>query len=119
MAETERLCATKMNYQHQQLANRRWNELSFMEQMANIGSEVERTILWKEKNNLDYSQKAFERALELLDLTIADKKNKDRLKELCRLREILVDYFFSNNQYGSSDQLWRNYFYPFNFVARI
>ena len=87
--------------------------------MANIGSEVERTILWKNKNNYDYSRKAFERGLELLDLTIADIKNKSRLKELTRLREILVDYFLFDNQYFSSDKLWRNYFHSFNFVARL
>lgn len=107
-----------VNYQHKELAGGRWQKFSFFEQMANIGSEVGRTISWKNKNNLDYSQKAFERALELLDLTIADNKNKNRLKELCRLREILIDYFVFDNQYKSSDQLWQNYFYPFNFAAR-
>jgi len=108
-----------MSQQHKQLAEGRWFELSFMEQMANLGSEVERSILWKNKNNDDYSRQAFERAVELLDLTIADDRNKSRLKELTRLREVLVDYFLFDNQYSSSDQLWRNYFYPFNFAARL
>lgn len=107
-----------MNYQHQQLAAGRWRQLSFFEQMANIGSEVERTILWKEKGNKEYSQKAFERALELLDLTIADKKNRPRLKELVRLREILADFFVFDNEFSSTDKLWRNYFYPFNWAVR-
>ena len=66
-------------YQHKDLAAGHWQELSFFEQMANVGSEVERTISWKNKGNLEYSQKAFERALELLDLTIADKRNQKRL----------------------------------------
>ncbi len=108
-----------MSYQHKRLAAGRWFKLFFVEQMTNIGSEVERSILWKNKNNCDYSGKAFERALELLDLTIADIKNKSRLKELTRLREILIDYFLFDNQYSSSDKLWRNYFYPFNFAARL
>lgn len=108
-----------MTYQHKQLASGRWFNLTFSEQMANIGSEVERTILWKNKNNRDYSQKAFERALELIDLTARDAKNKTRLKEILRCREALVDYFLFDNQFSSSDQLWRNYFYPFNFAARI
>lgn len=107
-----------MNYQHKQLASGSWSKLSFMEQMANIGSEVERTISWKNKKNRDYSNLAFERSLELLDLTIENSKNKSRLKELLRLREILADYFVFDNEYSSSDQLWRNYFYPFNFAAR-
>ena len=108
-----------MKYQHQELAAGRWEKLNLIEQMANIGSEVERTLLWREKGNSQYSQKAFERTLELLDLTIADSRNKKRLRELTRLRELLVDYFFGENQFSSSDRLWRNYFFAFNYAARI
>jgi len=97
----------------------RWFELTFFEQMANIGSEVERTIAWKEKNNPQYSKMAFERSLELLDLTISDPRNKSRLKELLRVRETLADYFEFDNIYKSSDKLWRGYFFPFNWAARL
>ena len=107
-----------MNYQHKQLASGRWNELSFVEQMANVGSEVARAISWKNKNNAGYSQRAFERALELLDLTLEDKKNRNRLREIARVREALVDYFAFGNTYQSSDKMWRDYFYCFNFAAR-
>ena len=108
-----------MNYQHKNLALGKWKELSFFEQMANIGSEVERAIKWKNKNNFEYSRLAFERALELLDLTAADIKNKNSLKELMRLREVLADYFAFGNQYRSTDELWQNYFLAFNFAARL
>ena len=107
-----------MNVQHKDLAAGRWNSLSFFEQMANVGSEVERAIKWREKRNAQYSQMAFERALELLDFTVADKKNKKRLKELLRLREVLADYFVFENVYRSSDKSFQNYFYAFNFAAR-
>ena len=56
--------------QHKELAAGRWEEMSLCEQMANIGSEVSLTIKWKEKNNPEQSQKAFERALELIDITL-------------------------------------------------
>ena len=105
--------------EHTDLAGGRWLELSFFEQMANVGSEVERAIKWKNKNNSEYSRMAFERCLELLDLTIEDEKNKKRLKELLRLREVLADYFAFDNIYGSTDQKWQNYFYGFNFAARL
>lgn len=108
-----------MRRQHQRLAAGRWASLSFVAQMANIGSEVQRTILWNRKGNDLYSQKSFARALELLDLTIADSKNRERLRELTRLREALVDYFFGENQFSSSDQLWQNYFFAFNYAARV
>jgi hypothetical protein len=64
----------KMKYEHKNLAAGRWNSLSFFEQMANIGSEVERAIKWKEKGYIEYGRMAFDRSLELLDLARADKK---------------------------------------------
>ena len=97
----------------------RWRNLSFFEQMANIGSEIERAILWRKKENTEYSQLAFDRALEFLDLTVDDAKNKTKLRELFRLREVLIDYFYSSNIFSSSDDLWHNYFYPFNWSARL
>lgn len=108
-----------MKYQHESLARGRWKELSFFEQMANIGSEVERAINWRNKNNQEYFRLAFERALELLDLTLGSERDKNRLRELSRLREVMVDYFAFENDYGSSDEKWHNYFYAFSFAARI
>lgn len=107
-----------MNYQHQRLAAGRWEQFTLFEKMANIGSEVERALNWKAKNNQAYSQKAFERALELVDLTLKSGGRFARLKEIARLREALVDYFFGTNEYGSTETSWRKYFLPFNFAAR-
>lgn len=106
---------------HKNLANGKWFELTFIEQMANIGSEVIRAINWKRKGETEYSNNAIERALELLYLTIEDLKNRkpSRLKELTRLYETLVDYFYCDNIYGSSDELWEKYFYAFNYAARL
>jgi hypothetical protein len=108
-----------MNIQHASLGAGRWNTLSFIEQMANVGSEIERTIAWRKKSNSDYAIKAFERALELLDLTIKDGKNKKRLRELVRTREALSDYFFFDNEYRTNDTIWHNYFFSFAYASRI
>ncbi|MEK7674097.1 MAG: hypothetical protein AAB371_02805 [Patescibacteria group bacterium] len=107
-----------MNYLHKNLAHGQWFKFNFFEQMANIGSEIERTISWRKKNNEKMSKMAFERGLELLDITIADIKNRQRLKELCRTREVLADYFWFDNEYKSTDELWQKYFYAFNWAAR-
>ncbi|KKP32816.1 MAG: hypothetical protein A2312_00085 [Candidatus Staskawiczbacteria bacterium RIFOXYB2_FULL_32_9] len=96
----------------------RWFDFSLAEQMANIGSEIGRAINWS-KRDIKMSRASFERALELLDLTIIDVKNKKRLKELLRVREMLVDYFYFDNVYQSSDEKWNNYFYAFNYAARL
>ena len=108
-----------MNYQHKELASGRWNTFSFVEQMANIGSDIERAISWNKKDQPDYSKHAFERALELLDLTISDKKNISRLRELLRVREVLADYFVFDNTYNSTDESWQKYFLQFNYAARL
>lgn len=104
--------------QHTSLAEGRWNQLSFLEQMANVASEVERYLNWKAKSNAVYSEKSFERALELIDLTVADFKNSARLREILRMREALVDFFFGAELYKSTDPSWRKYFLPFVYAAR-
>ncbi len=103
---------------HRDLAAGRWFELSLVEQMANIGSEIERTIAWRGRNEKN-SATAFDRGLELLDLTIADPRHRRRLRELTRLREVLADYFVFDNRYGSTDESWRRYFHPFTYAVAL
>jgi len=107
-----------MSYQHKSLAKGLWNELSFFEQMANVGSEVERALNWQTKHNAKYSQQAFERALELMDLILDSVTSFTRLKEAARLREAIVDYFFGTNQFMSTEILWKKYFSNFTYAAR-
>jgi len=107
-----------MSVEHKELALGRWEQLSILEQMANIGSEVERALNWKARNNADYSRRAFERALELVDLSLAAAKKFPHLKELARLREALVDYFEGNNEFVSNEQSWKGYFLSFACAAR-
>jgi len=108
-----------MTFRHAELSAGKWFRLSLVEQLANVGSEVERAIRWRRKGNPEYGRRAFERALELLDLTIADEKNRLRLKELTRLREALADYFCFENQYGSTDESWQRYFHAFTYAAAL
>ena len=107
-----------MSCQHKDLASGRWSKLSFIEQMANIGSEVERALNWQKKDNSDYSRKAFERSLELIDLTLDNIVNPSHFKELARMREAVVDYFFGTNQFMSTGDSWRRYFTQFAIAAR-
>ncbi|MDD5574946.1 MAG: hypothetical protein PHH75_07195 [Candidatus Omnitrophica bacterium] len=107
-----------MTFQHKELSSGRWSKLSFFEQMANIGSEVERALNWQARKDAAYSRKAAERALELLDLTLDNASGPAKLKELARTREIMVDYFFGSNEFKSSESSWRKYFLPFTFAAR-
>lgn len=74
------------------LSDERWKNLSFIEQMANIGSEVGRTAKWVQKAKPSMAEGAFVRAFELIDLTLKygrlNSPYRDTmLKELCKLRE--------------------------------
>ena len=107
-----------MSFQHKGLAAGRWQTLSLAEQMANIGSEVERAFNWRAKQNVEYSGRAFWRALELIDLTLADPKHKGRLREIARTREALVDFYTNGNEYKTTEESWRKYFLSFTYAAR-
>ncbi len=107
-----------MTHQHREMAAGKWNRLSFPEQMANIGSEIERTLSWKRKGRSEISGRAFERALELLDLTVADPKNRPRLRELLRVREAVSDHFYFDNSYRSTPESWQRYFNFFLVAVR-
>jgi hypothetical protein len=104
---------------HKDLADGRWNTFSLIEQLANVGTDVERAIRWKNKGNVEYSEHAVDRALELLDFTIADAKNKNGLSELVRVRAMLADYFIGINEFSFTDEFWQQYFYDFNYAAAI
>lgn len=106
-----------MTYQHHDLAGGRWVKFSLAEQMAHIGSEVARAIRWRKKGNREYARLAFERALELCDLTLHQPYPEPTLRELTRLRETLVDDFAGDNRYGSTDQTWQRYFSAFTYAA--
>jgi len=107
-----------MTYQHKKLAKGKWKEMPLCTQMANSGSEINRALNWQGKGNKEYSQRAVERALELLDLSLDSVETYPKLKEFARLREAIVDYFYGLNQFCSSDKLWRNYFDHFNYASR-
>ena len=84
--------------------------------MANIGAEFDRALRWRKKDKKQ-SLDAFYRAIYLLDETINDKKNHHRLKEICRLKEILIDYFLGDNIYHSDEKFFQKYFLFYNFTA--
>ncbi len=107
-----------MAYLHKSLASGRWQEFTLIEQLANIGAEISRALSWKAKGDLAKSQSAMERGLELFSLTIADKRWQSRLKEITRMREVVCDYFYGDNQYQSTQESIDKYFLHFAIAAR-
>jgi len=103
---------------HPSLASGRWSTLSLAEQLGNVGSEYERALQWKRRGDQNHFERAFDRMLELLDLTIADERWRNhRLKELVRLREIVCEELLAVDGTSSKPDL-RNYFLYFGLLAR-
>lgn len=106
-----------MTIQHKELAAGAWGKMPLAEQLANVGSEVERTIAWKAKGNAEYSNKAFGRALELLSLSKGALRERSRLKEISRVYELLVDHFGGENRFKSTDESWKKYFNYYTYLS--
>jgi len=107
-----------MDYQHKNLAAGKWQTFTLCRQMANVGGEISRALNWRSKNPA-YSQASVDRALELLDLTIDDPKNRKRGQELWRVREAIADFFYFDNEFKSSEKSWRQYFDSFAYAANL
>jgi hypothetical protein len=100
---------------HPGLAGGRWQQLSLAEQLANVGAEVGRMC---RRRAAEERTAAFERALELLDLTLADPRWRGRLKEIARAREVLCDAADGGREYGATLEDLDRYFLDFALAAR-
>jgi len=103
---------------HAGLAAGGWGRLSLVEQLGNVGSEVGRACRWQGQDDR-LATNAFERALELLDLTLADPRWRSRLKEIARAREVLCDAFTARAEYGATLADLDKYFLEFALAARM
>lgn len=102
---------------HKELALGRWSELPFLEQLANIGSEVSRAQNWHGKDEKIFWN-TVSRALELFDLTISDPRWRGRLQEIGRTKEVFCDAVLGGTEYKSSLSDLDRYFSYFAFAAR-
>ena len=102
---------------HPDLTAGRWGKFSLAEQLANVGSEVGRMVRWRERDERLMTG-AFDRALELLDLTLADPRGRNRLREIARVREFLCAAALGEPAYGTTLEDLDRYFLAFAVAAR-
>lgn len=108
-----------MTFLHQNLAQGKWFTMSLAEQLGNIGSEFERALKWKEKNQQAMFENASARMLELFDLTLADNRwHNHRLKELTRAREVACAELYGDKDLGGNPEGLKKYFLQFATLAR-
>ena len=99
--------------------NLRWERFSLVEQLANIGSEVDRAVRAKESGHESRFEGALDRALTLFDLTAADDRWRGpRRREVLRAREEFVRLFFDPEVPRESAAGLRRYFLAFAVAAR-
>lgn len=109
------------NLRHGSEIVERWFALTLAEQLGNVGSEVGRALKWRTRN-AEIARGALERALELIDLTLDDPRHRAsaaRLREICRAREVLLDFLVGANQYNSTEATLRRYFDAFAVAAAL
>jgi hypothetical protein len=102
---------------HRSLAAGRWQTLSLVEQLGNVGSEVGRALRAKEQGNDPRMWASLERALELFDLTVADPRLAGRRREVLRAREVVCDFLVGDNTYRSTADSLDRYFQAFALAA--
>jgi len=98
----------------------RWAELTFYEQMGNIGSEVGRAINAHRYGNAARETRAIDRAIDLFSATVEVLINTEysyRLKEVLRARDEFLRLFFDDTFDKDAANIER-YFMDFAFLAR-
>ena len=104
---------------HKKTAAGGWGRLELVEQLGNVGSEVERAIRAYEAGRADRFEGALERALELFDLTAADSRWRGhRCHEILRAREEFCRLFFDPDVPPDSARGLSRYFLGFAWAAR-
>ncbi|MDP3900097.1 MAG: hypothetical protein Q8Q23_03400 [bacterium] len=107
-----------MPFIHKNLAQGRWQELSFAEQIGNIGSELARARSWSAKGKTQYKVTSLERALELIDLTLESVKTAGQRKEVARLREVVAGLYVDDSQGEKIFAGLECFYLPFALLAR-
>jgi hypothetical protein len=96
-----------------------WERFSIVEQLANVGSEVERAIRAHERGNVERFNLSLDRALTLFDLTASDARwFGPRCREVLRAREEFCRLFFHPTVPAESTEGLRRYFLAFGVAAR-
>ena len=82
---------------HKNMTVEKWFAYPRYQQVLMIANELNRAQNALMRGDQDNAIHAWERAFELTDLTVEDKKNGRWLKELLRFRELLGETFVTLN----------------------
>ncbi len=84
--------------QHKNLTEEKWRKFPFYKQILMIGTELKRADSAYKINNIEEVRECYERALELIFLTIEVLEDKRKLKELLRFKECLQKLYLNPDE---------------------
>lgn len=92
-----------------QIDMQKWRELSLLERLGNIASEVGRALAAKKRGDVPNMQAAFYRGLDLFDATARLETNSHRLREILRGREEFARVIQNDTDDNSLEMHYMNY----------
>jgi len=81
---------------HTHLTSEKWVTFGTDKQILMIANEINRAKNWTEKKDFEKVSYCYERALELIDLTVECSKKINFIRELLRYRELLGLAYIQN-----------------------
>ena len=93
---------------HTGLTSDKWETFSIDKQILMIANEMNRAKNWIEKQDFEKVSHSYERAFELIDLTVDSSKNRSFVNELMRFRELLAtEYIHRVNNTEQNSKLFK------------
>ena len=80
---------------HKSLTPQKWETFPFSRQILMIANELNRAGNWIRKDDSSETKNCYERAIELLWLTVETLKEKRKLRELLRFRGLVARSYLS------------------------
>lgn len=84
-----------MPTQHATLSPERWTAFSLDQQILMIANEMNRAGKWFDPDDPDRRKKAYQRIMNLLDLTVAVSRKRTLRRELLRWRGLIAGLYIS------------------------
>ncbi|MEW6558418.1 MAG: hypothetical protein AB1349_13895 [Elusimicrobiota bacterium] len=78
---------------HKTLTVEKWAQFPLNKQLLMIANELNRAKNWIIKNDSEEVRNCYERAFELIDLTLSVPTSRNLLRELLRFRELLAESY--------------------------
>ncbi len=94
------------NLHHKTLTSKKWQEYPKERQILMLGSELLRAKNWLMRKDEENSKLCLERALEILDFIIADRKWQKERQRLLRFREVLAECYLNLPEAGYIMQIF-------------